>query len=131
MLEKKPRPRIKPNRASEPFFAAAREGRLRLPYCAGCGQLVHPGLQHCQGCLGEAFDWREASGRGTVHSYVVMNRALHSQFPGGYHVCVVELDEGLRFVAEVTTDRPSVGLAVRAEINGNDAERAPLRFVPA
>ena len=103
-----------------------------LPYCSSCGDVVVPGLSHCTHCLADELTWREASGRGTVYSYIVMNRQLHSEFPGGYPVCVVELDEGPRFVAEVVGVAPDdlcVGMRVRAEVIAREAERAPVRFL--
>jgi uncharacterized protein len=134
MLKPRPRPRIPAQRHAAPFFAAANAGQLKLAYCNACGRAAHPGVSHCQHCLSDEFTWREASGRGTIYSYIVMNRSLHTQFPGGYAVCVVELEEGPRLVAEVadiSPDQLRVGMAVQAELMGYEAERPPLRFVPS
>ena len=134
MLKKEFRPRMPTKLAAAPFFAAAREAQLKLPYCTECGQVIVPGLRHCTHCLSDELTWRTASGRGTIYSYIVMNRQLHSEFPGGYAVCVVELEEGPRFVAEVVGVAPAqltVGMPVRAPVIAPEAERAPLRFVPA
>jgi hypothetical protein len=72
----------------------------------------------CTACAAEPV-WVEASGRGTVHTFTVIrqNRGepFRSQLP--YVVAMVDLDEGVRMMANVTDCAPDdvrVGMAVEA-----------------
>jgi 3-oxo-4,17-pregnadiene-20-carboxyl-CoA hydratase alpha subunit len=110
----RPRPAI--NRDNAFWFEAAREHRLVIQRCASCGALRHPPAPCCPTC--RSFDWDtvEASGRGVVHSFVVNH---HPQVPGFDYplpVVLVELDEGVRLVANVVGLEPDdieIGLPVR------------------
>ena len=50
----------------------------------------------CPSCGSTDHEWVEASGRGTVFSYVVMHRVYHPGFADKvpYVVAVIELEEG-------------------------------------
>ena len=110
------RPRPALNRDNAFWFDAAREHRLVIQRCTACGALRHPPAPCCPTC--HSFDWDtvEASGRGAVHSFVV-NR--HPQAPGFDYplpIVLVELDEGVRLVANVVglePDEIEIGLPVR------------------
>jgi hypothetical protein len=62
----------------------------------------------CPSCQATETDWQEASGRGTVYSWVVAAHPVHptlaDQVP--YVVGLVELEEGVRVVANVTGCEP-------------------------
>ncbi|MFI5954529.1 bifunctional MaoC family dehydratase N-terminal/OB-fold nucleic acid binding domain-containing protein [Cryptosporangium sp. NPDC051539] len=86
--------------------AAARE--LRVQKCGACGVLRHPPGPFCIACGSDDVGFVIASGRGTVFSYVVHH---HPPVPGRtapYVVALVELEEGVRILGEVTDVDPEV-----------------------
>ena len=128
------RPLPLPNPTTQPFFAAARERRLLLPHCPRDGFFFYP-RSRCPRCLGADWEWREASGRGTVHSFTV-DRVGH--LPGlqqlvPYAIAIVELAEGPRLTARIVdcdVDSVSIGqeLVARYEDVG---DLTLVHFAPA
>ena len=84
------------------FFEGTKEGELRIQKCNACGVLRHPPGPACPDC--GAFDrgYVVAAGTGTVFSYLVHHAP---QVPGKelpLVIALLDLDEGVRMVAEVT-----------------------------
>jgi len=112
------RPVPLPNPTTQPFFDAAREERLLLPRCPRDGFFFYP-RSRCPGCLGDDWEWHEASGRGVVHACTVdrigHDGALASRAP--FAIAVVELEEGPRMTAGISSCAPDdvrVGMPVQA-----------------
>ena len=105
---------------SEPFWAAAREGRLLIQRCGACnGAIFYPrGL--CPHCWAEAPDWEEASGAGRLKSYSEVWKPGHPGWTRAapYIVGLVELSEGPTLLSHI--------LAKGRRVSVGD----PLRFVP-
>ena len=77
------------NPETEPFWAAAREGKFLIRACTDCGKAHWYPRAICPHCCSEKTEWREGSGRGTIYSVSVMKRA-----PEVYAVAYVTLEEG-------------------------------------
>ena len=77
------------NPETEPFWAAAREGKYLIRACTDCGKAHWYPRAICPHCFSEKTEWRESSGRGTIYSVSVMKRA-----PEVYAVAYVTLEEG-------------------------------------
>jgi uncharacterized protein len=113
---RRPRPAI--NRDNAFWFEAASERRLVIQRCADCEQLRHPPGPCCPVCSSFAWDTIEPSGRGHIHSYVV---AHHPRIPGFTYphvVALVELEEGVRLLADVldlAPDEVEIGLPVELD----------------
>lgn len=125
----KPIPEVTPEMA--PFFAAARERRLVVQRCTGCGTLRFPARPRCSACLGKDAEWTPVSGRGEIFSFVVMHQAAHPGFAAiaPYGVVIVQLAEGVRMLSGTTGVAPSdlrVGLPVEVTFE----ERGPDVLVP-
>ncbi|MCW7986087.1 hypothetical protein XF35_12500 [Streptomyces platensis subsp. clarensis] len=73
---RRPRPVI--NRDNAGFWEGVRGHRLLIQHCTGCRTLRFPWLPGCNACGSPEWDTVEASGAGTVFSYVVMH---HPPFP--------------------------------------------------
>src|SRR6185312_4556760 len=56
---------------SEPFWRAAREGRLVFQRCGECGYVRWPPGPLCPECLAPQATWEEVEARGSVWSYCV------------------------------------------------------------
>ena len=83
---------------TEPYWDGAKAGELRLQRCGGCGHWRFPPSVLCPRCLSEDSEWRATSGRGKVHTFIVVHRPQHPAFYEDvpYNVAIVELDEGPR-----------------------------------
>jgi hypothetical protein len=123
------RPLPRPNPTAAPFFAAARERRLLLPRCPRDGFFFYP-RSRCPRCLGADWEWREASGRGVLHSFTV-DRAGH--LPGlrhlvPYAIAIVELAEGPRMTARLV-DCDVDALAVGQPVEARYEDAGPVTLV--
>lgn len=87
------------------YLANLREGRWLLPKCEGCGRFVFYPRAVCPHCGGEAFEWQPASGRGVIYSTTVMRRGKDG---GDQHLCLVDLEEGVRMMSRVEGVGPGV-----------------------
>jgi uncharacterized protein len=120
-------PPIRPvvNRDTAFFWAGTAAGELRIQRCGGCGALRHPPGPMCPHCNGTEPTHVVASGLGEVYSYVVHH---HPPVPGHtlpFVVALVELEEGVRLLAElvdVAPDDVRVGLPVRIGFTKVDDE---------
>ncbi len=86
---------------------------------------------HCHSLEWEAV---EASGRGTVYSFVMPRHPPLPFFEDGYIVVLVELEEGVRIVSnlvDVEPDDASIGMPVQVRFDSfdGDVRRCPV-FVP-
>lgn len=102
---------------TQPWWDAAREGRLLLRSCHACGAVHHYPRPFCPECWSDDVGWIEASGRGTVytHSTVYVNDLppFGEQVP--YIAVVVDLEEGPRMMTRVVDCDPAdvaVGMPV-------------------
>jgi uncharacterized protein len=109
-----------PDRDSGQYWAALADGRFLVQHCRDCGRWTWPARPICSGCHGENMHFEEASGTGTVYSWVV----THQPYSPGlarivpYTIALVRLDEQDdilipgRFVSDVEVVQ---GLRVRVE----------------
>ena len=118
----------------EPFWQACREQRFTLHRCTACGRAYWPAsccIEH-----GSAhMEWRDASGRGEVHTYTIVHHpfdpSLSERVP--YALAVVKLDEGPFFHTDLVgceLSRVHVGMRVGVVWDRLDAETVIPRFAP-
>lgn len=93
---------------SRPFWEAARQHRLCLPYCPACSRWHFYPRPFCPHCFGADIEWRDASGRGVLLSYVIHARAPRN-FPvaAPYAVGIIELAEGPRMMSLLVEVEPT------------------------
>ena len=82
------------------FWDGVRDGRLLLQRCTSCGALRHPPGPMCPECQSLAWEAVEASGRGTVHSWVVSRHPTEPDAEART-VVLVDLEEGVRLVSNL------------------------------
>ncbi|WP_371616763.1 bifunctional MaoC family dehydratase N-terminal/OB-fold nucleic acid binding domain-containing protein [Streptomyces sp. NBC_00454] len=119
----RPRPVI--NRDNQGFWEGVREHKLLIQRCTACATLRFPWLPGCNDCASLDWDTVEASGAGTVFSYVVMHHPPFPAFDPPYAVALVELAEGVRMVSNITgvpSDKVRIGLPVQLEFLRVDEE---------
>ncbi|MGW0736352.1 bifunctional MaoC family dehydratase N-terminal/OB-fold nucleic acid binding domain-containing protein [Streptomyces sp. NPDC002851] len=120
---KRPRPVI--NRDNAGFWDGVAQHRLLIQRCTACGRPRFPWLPGCNGCGSPEWETVEASGEGTVYSYVVMHHPPFSAFDPPYAVGLIELAEGVRMISNVVGvphDEVRIGMPVRLEFLRADAE---------
>ena len=126
---KRPRPAITHDNAF--WFEGTKAGKLLIQRCASCGRLRHPPRPMCRACQSLEWDSVEASGRGTVHSFVVVHHPQVPAFDYPLVVALIDLEEGTRLVSNVVGVEPAdvrVGMAVRAELVPVDDELTLPQF---
>ena len=106
-------PTISPD--TEFFWNGLREHKLLIQRCNGCGTVRNPPQPMCPKC--RSLDWEaiESSGRGTVYSYVMPHQPQFPFFDYPYIVALLQLDEGVRIVSNLTDIDPAdvqVGMPV-------------------
>ena len=103
------------------FQRALAEGEILLPKCDDCGAYHFFPRVLCPHCHGTAISWKQAGGKGRVHTTTVVRRK--PERGGDYNVCVGELDEGVRMMSrvegiapgEVVIDMPVTAFVGEAE----------------
>ena len=94
------------NADSEPYWSAAKEGRLVLQKCKDCGHLDFMPRHVCPACWSENRTWVDAQGTGIVHSFSIVHRAPLPAFRADcpYVVALIELAEGPRMMTNIVGD---------------------------
>lgn len=85
------------------FWEGAAERQLLLQRCGSCGTLRHPPLPCCPHCGATQWEAIPASGRGTVHSWIVCDAGA----AGTRIAAAVRLEEGPCFVTNLTEVEPA------------------------
>jgi uncharacterized OB-fold protein len=125
---------------SAPYWEAARQGRLLIAECAGCGRVHHYPRPFCPHCWSEDVRPVQANGTGTLYTYstVYVNdlEPFKQRLP--YVAAIVELAEGPRLITTIEGAEPEllrVGMAVTAAfrpVDENDADSPYLTvFTPS
>lgn len=119
---------------TEPFWQAARDGRLVAPQCPNCLTFRMPPTPFCPSCSTQDIKWVELSGVATVFSFTVVSR-----YPGVGDILMVPavLDlvgaPGARLVSPIVNVDPaevSIGMSVHAEfVSISGGWKLPV-FVP-
>ena len=129
---KRPRPGITPDNAF--FFEGAKQHKLLIQQCSACQTLRHPPQPRCDHC--GSYEWHplEASGRGTVYSYVVNHHPQVPAFDYPLPLGLIDLEEGTRLVAEIVDCAPEdikVGMMVTVSWIDADDDLTLPAFKPS
>jgi uncharacterized protein len=116
------------NVETQPYWDAARRGKLLIKRCLSCGEPHFYPRALCPFCFGET-EWVEASGEGEIYSFSVMRRA---EVP--YAVAFVTLAEGPTIMSNIVDcdfDQVRIGQKVRLTFQpAEDGQPVPM-FAPA
>jgi uncharacterized OB-fold protein len=115
------------------FWDGVKQRRLLIQRCRGCGSLRHPPRPMCPRCHALTWDAVDASGHGTVYSFVMPRHPTLPWFDDGYIVAIVELDEGTRLVTnlvDVAPDAVSIGMSVEVRFDEFDDGLVLPLFAP-
>lgn len=88
---------------TRPYWDGLQQGRLLLQRCSQCGKIRHYPRPMCDACYSMKVEWIEASGTGTIHSWLVAHQAFHPGFKQDipYTLITVDLPEGVRVQARL------------------------------
>lgn len=104
------RPVPEPDQVTSFFWDGANEGRLVLQRCDSCDLYQYPPDVACVHCQGTELVATAMSGRGSLYSYTLVDRAFHAGFAGRlpYVVGLIELDEqpGLKLLTNIVGADP-------------------------
>jgi uncharacterized OB-fold protein len=112
--------RITTNPNTEPFWQAAKEGKLTACQCGDCGTFRMPPTAYCPACSGNTALFPELPGTGTVFSYAICNRNPANGEPYVYVPVVVTLDgaPGVHLNANVSgcnAEDVTIGMKVKVD----------------
>ncbi len=113
-----PRPAITPDSAF--FWEGLNTRRLLIRQCAKCLHLHHPPGPMCPACHSCEWSALQASGRGTIHSFVIIHQPQLPGFSYPLPVALVDLEEGVRVVSNllgIGADRVRIGMPVEVEFS--------------
>ena len=93
------RPSVSPD--TEFFWNGLRDRHLLIQRSVSCGIVRHPPRPMCPHCNSLEWDTVTASGRGTVHSFVMPQHPTFPFMDYPYIVALVDLEEGVRLVSNL------------------------------
>ena len=139
MTTPKPYPRPLPvlDPDSRPFWEGAKQRRLMLVRCPGCGRLRWPPRNFCNRCHTPGGEWVQVTGRGTLLTWTVQHHLLHPAWAAEvpYTVVLVGLEEDpeCRLIGNLRGARPAglrIGMPMDAVFEDVNAEVALVHWRP-
>ena len=120
---------------SRPYWAAAKEGRLTIQQCTSCNKHVFYPRMVCPHCAADSLVWVEASGKGTVYSYTVVEANAPSAFLADmpFVIAVIRLEEGVQMLSNVIGCAPHTvkcDMPVQVTFEKLDGEFTLPKFKP-
>lgn len=123
------RPIPHPGPVSAPFWEGTKQGKFLMQRCTSCGKYVWTPQMICPTCLTGTLEWTEASGRGTVYTYVVLEKSAVPAIQAPYAIAIVDLQEGGRFFTSlVDVDVNDVKIGMPVEVAFEDVGPVALPF---
>ena len=98
------------------FWDGCKAGKLRLQRCRACEKPYFPPRPFCPSCASRDIELFVASGRATLHSYVINHRPRPDMGTEPHSIAVVQLDEGPRLMTNVV-NCPQTPQALRLDMN--------------
>jgi len=106
-----------PEGDTQRFWDGARDGKLLIKRCSGCGKRHFYPRPFCPHCWSADVDWEEASGKATIYTYSIVRQndlpPWNERVP--YVAAIVDLAEGPRMMTNVIgvdLEKVAVGMAV-------------------
>lgn len=104
------RPSPVPTQATQPFWDASAQGKLVFQRCGDCKKTQSLPRLFCRHCMSEDLQWEPSKGLGTIYTFTVNHRAANAHMADKlpYVVAVVQLDEGVRMMANIVDVPPEL-----------------------
>jgi uncharacterized OB-fold protein len=116
------------------FWDGLKDHQLLIQRCTSCGALRHPPRPMCPRCNALGWDTVTATGRGTVHSFVMPQHPPMPFMEYPYIVALVDLEEGTRLLTnlcDVSPEDASIGMPVEVFYEEFDEGLVLHQFRPA
>ena len=97
------RPVPTPDFTTAPYWEHAKAHEFWLPKCRACGHFHFYPRTICPFCGSDRIEWRQASGRGSIYTFTLVQRAPSPAFEPlvPYAVAAITLDEGPHLMSNV------------------------------
>lgn len=95
------------------FAVHLKDGRLMASRCTKCGEVTFPPRADCLACLAGEFEYKEVSGKATLHTFTRIDAAptgFDDEVP--YIVGVADLEEGGRALAWIGETIPEKDIRI-------------------
>jgi uncharacterized OB-fold protein len=132
---KKPIPMVTPE--SERFWQGCKQHELWLRYCNACAKAYYYPRDICPVCGSRDVTWKQATGRGTVYTFAIVQRAPTPAFAedAPFVTAIIELEEGPRMLSIITGVEPepsklSVGMPLEVTFEDITEEISLPKFQP-
>lgn len=121
---------------SKPFWDATKRHELVLPHCNSCSTSFFYPRERCPECLSGDLTWSEASGKGSIYSFTVIEQPVDREFLGDvpYIYAIVQLEEGPRIISNVVEcalEDVRVDMPVTAVFDDVTSDVTLVKFRPA
>jgi len=113
----------------KPYWDACNEGRLVLRKCGGCGKVHYYPRGICPFCFSTDGSWVDASGKGKIYSFSVMERASPP-----FTMAYVTLEEGVTMMTNIIDcdfSKIKIGQDVKVAFLDSDTGQKVPMFTPA
>jgi len=122
---------------TQPFWNAARDGKLVMQKCDNCGTVNFPAKPWCVSCGSRDLEWAEMKLTGTVYSFTI-SRSVAMNYPDWEAelpivLCLVDVDDGARMYAQLTDCDPEkmeIGMRVQAHFERISEDAGIPKFRP-
>ena len=126
-----------PQGESDVYWQKAKQGELRLRNCKSCGNAYFYPRDISPCCFSRDTDWIQASGKATLFTYGIVQRAPHPGFVDDvpFVTAVVELEEGPKMATNIVIEDPTpenlqIGMALEVVFEDITDELALPKFKP-
>jgi uncharacterized OB-fold protein len=123
---------------SDFYWEKAQAHELWLRRCNDCNEAYFYPRDFCPYCFSWSVDWFRASGKGTLHTFAIVERAPTPAFRDKvpFIVAMVDLEEGPRMPTNLVEVQPDsqnikVGMAVEVVFDDVTADITLPKFKPA
>jgi uncharacterized OB-fold protein len=99
-MQKPPRPLPQATPDTQEFWDGLRRHELRIQRCRDCSQYYFYPRPFCPHCHSQNVEWRSVSGKGKLHTYVIVHRG-NPAFETPYVIAMIELDEGAKMMTNI------------------------------
>ena len=90
-----------PTPETQPFWDGLKAHELRVMHCMNCDHTYLYPRPYCPKCFSDKTEWRAASGRGSLHTYMINHRPPSPAWEAPYVIAIVELEEGPRLMSNL------------------------------
>ncbi len=104
------------------FWDGVTAHTLMLQRCTQCQSVQHPLLPNCSHCHSFDLEHIESTGRGTIYSYTVHHHPPLPDFVGPVPIVAVDLEEGVRFIANVVGDAAGIHIGAQVVVEFEDQD---------